>query len=271
MTAVLSESDLAAFAARGYVVVHGAFSSESALAMQETMWDELREGFGIERNDRDTWHQPPRDLQRSKTDPAQNAITLGRLREACEALLGAGRWKAPAHWGRILVTFPEESNEPWRVPTGPWHWDSTLHENVGSLERLLILTFFSNVEPRGGGTLIVEGSHRLLERFHGELSPSERTLDHRKLRKRFLSSEPWLRALTGLEDAPTDRNDFFMKTRREVCGVEVRVVELTGRPGDAVICHPLLLHTSGPNRLDVPRFMRIKFPGKTDVHEPHPG
>ena len=117
---------------------------------------------------------------------------------------------------------------------------------------------FSVVEPRGGGTLIVEGSRRLLRQLHAELSPSERQLPQRLLRKRFLRFDPWLEALTGSGKghAPDDRITHFMQETREVRGVPVRVVELTGEPGDAVLCHPLILPAAAPNRLAVPRFMR---------------
>ena len=39
-------------------------------------------------------------------------------------------------------------------------------------------------------------------------------------------------------------------------GVEVRVVELTGEPGDAVLLHPALFRGSSRNCADVPSFVR---------------
>ena len=256
----LNADEVTAFAARGYVCVNDAFSSEAALEMQDVMWRELLEAFGIDRTDRATWHQPPHDLRRSKTDPGQLAMNTERLLGACDALLDAGSWGTPTHWGRVLVTFPDDSPTEWTVPTGVWHWDSALHENVGGVERLVVFTFFSEVETGGGGTLIVEGSHRLLQSFHEQLPAGERELAHRKLRKRFLEWDPWLQRLSGLEPVPADRNGYFMGASRDVRSIPSRVVELTGRPGDAVICHPLMLHTTAPNHSDVARFMRIKFP-----------
>ena len=41
-------------------------------------------------------------------------------------------------------------------------------------------------------------------------------------------------------------------------GVPLRVVELTGEPGDMVFCHPVMLHCGAPNHGTRPRFMRIK-------------
>jgi hypothetical protein len=49
-----------------------------------------------------------------------------------------------------------------------------------------------------------------------------------------------------------------MESETVVEGVPLRVVELTGEPGDMVFCHPLMVHTAAPNRGLWPRFMRIK-------------
>jgi ectoine hydroxylase-related dioxygenase (phytanoyl-CoA dioxygenase family) len=43
-----------------------------------------------------------------------------------------------------------------------------------------------------------------------------------------------------------------------VDGVPLRVVELTGEPGDMVFCHPVMVHCAAPNRGVRPRFMRVK-------------
>lgn len=41
-------------------------------------------------------------------------------------------------------------------------------------------------------------------------------------------------------------------------GVPLRVVELTGEPGDMAFCPPLIVHCRAQNRGARPRFMRIK-------------
>jgi hypothetical protein len=40
-----------------------------------------------------------------------------------------------------------------------------------------------------------------------------------------------------------------------VDGIDVRVVELTGAPGDLVVMHPWLLHNISMNVADTPRMM----------------
>jgi hypothetical protein len=65
-------------------------------------------------------------------------------------------------------------------------------------------------------------------------------------------------ALTGLAPSPADRVGAFMDRETVVDGVPLRVVELTGEPGDMVFCHPVMVHCVAPNRGARPRFMRIK-------------
>ena len=43
----------------------------------------------------------------------------------------------------------------------------------------------------------------------------------------------------------------------DIDGIPARVVELVGEPGDAVICHPSLLHAASMNCTDAPRFMHV--------------
>ena len=56
--------------------------------------------------------------------------------------------------------------------------------------------------------------------------------------ERFHRSHPWLMALTGQAPSPADRIAAFMDRETIVDGVPLRVVELTGEPGDMVFCHP---------------------------------
>jgi len=65
-------------------------------------------------------------------------------------------------------------------------------------------------------------------------------------------------ALTGHAPSPADRVTAFMEAETVADGVPLRVVELTGEPGDMVFCHPLMVHCAAPNRSERPRFMRIK-------------
>jgi ectoine hydroxylase-related dioxygenase (phytanoyl-CoA dioxygenase family) len=44
-----------------------------------------------------------------------------------------------------------------------------------------------------------------------------------------------------------------MRTSTVVDGIEVRVVEMTGEPGDVLLTHPVLLHAGSKNTAAAPR------------------
>jgi hypothetical protein len=58
-------------------------------------------------------------------------------------------------------------------------------------------------------------------------------------------------APTGQAPSPEDRVGAFMDRETIVDGVPLRVVELTGEPGDMVLCHPVMVHLrrSEPGRV----------------------
>jgi hypothetical protein len=121
-----------------------------------------------------------------------------------------------------------------------------------------VVSFIGSVEPRSGGTLILAGSPRLLIQQERQIPAGQRNGLGAPPWGRFHRSHPWLRALTGLAPSPADRIAAFMDTETGVDGVPLRVVELTGEPGDMVFCHPVMVHCVAPNRGVRPRLMRIK-------------
>jgi Phytanoyl-CoA dioxygenase (PhyH) len=254
--APLSPTEIQRFHDDGYVVVRSAFSPDDARAMQDEWWSELGQVHGIERDDRTTWRRILSDLKAAKHSPIQQKIATARVRGVIDALLGPGAWRAPADWGRPLVTFPERGG--WDVPIELWHWDSDGSMHRDALNALFVVSFIGSVAPRSGGTLILSGSPRLLRRHEDALTPDERQSDARTRRRLFHRSHPWLMALTGQAPSPPDRIAAFMGAETDLGGVPVQVVELTGGPGDMVFCHPTMVHSVSPNRGSEPRFMRIK-------------
>jgi len=256
MASSLTPADIERFERDGYVVVRQAFSRDDGLAMEERWWRELEDTHGIRRDDRSSWHQVPGNLKAAKRDPVQAKILTEQVRGVLDDLLGKGSWSPPKDWGLTLVTFPEPG--AWDVPTRFWHWDNPCEHHLDRPRGLFVVSFIGPVAPRGGGTLILSGSPRVLiqrERRMAAGQPRERAT---KPWERFHRSDPWLRALTGLAPSPADRTAAFMDGETTVDGVPLRVVELTGEPGDMVFCHPVMVHCGAPNRGTRPRFMRIK-------------
>jgi hypothetical protein len=96
----------------------------------------------------------PAQFQKLTGTGAFDAIATGQLCAATDDLLGPGRWQLPAHWGRPLVTFPRPGTA-WNIPTTGWHPDSQDPE----LTMPAVFAHLAPVQPRGGGTLVVTGSH----------------------------------------------------------------------------------------------------------------
>jgi hypothetical protein len=78
---------------------------------------------------------------------------------------------------------------------------------------------------------------------------------------------PWLRDLWKA-DGDTDRIHRYLTAGAVIDGVHVRVEELTGEPGDAVIVHPRLLHVVAPNSLHTPRMMLLQFLHRRSLTRP---
>jgi hypothetical protein len=254
----LTSSDIQLFERDGYVVVRQAFSPADALAMERRWWSELEDAHGIRRDDRSSWRQIPGDLKAAKRDPIQARILTGQVRGVFDDLLGTAAWSPPRDWGRAIVTFPEPG--AWEVPTRLWHWDNLCEPHIDQPRALFVVSFIGSVAPRSGGTLILSGSPRLLVQQERRIPASQRGRggSGTSIWERFHRSHPWLMALTGQAPSPADRSAAFMDGETIVERVPLRVVELTGEPGDMVVCHPVMVHCRAPNRGVRPRFMRIK-------------
>ena len=252
----LTPADLERFERDGYVVVRQAFPRADALDMEQRWWRELEDAHGIRAGDRSSWHQIQGDLKAAKRDRIQARILTERVSGVLDELLGPAAWLPPRDWGRAIATFPRSG--AWELPTRLWHWDNPSDPHLDRPRGLFVVSFIGPVAPGGGGTLILSGSPRLVIQHDRRLSASQRRELGGSVWERFGRQHPWLMALTGQAPSPADRAAAFMNTGAIVDGVPLRVVELTGEPGDMVFCHPVMVHCAAPNRGTRPRFMRIK-------------
>ena len=106
-----------------------------------------------------------------------------------------------------------------KTPADGWHIDFPARSQL----RLKWLGYLEPGVPRAGGTVVLDGSHRLVER-----------------------------ALTDIDPADPGRSAAI---RDLIPRDTAKVVELTGRPGDVVFLHPHLFHAAAPNRGRAPRLM----------------
>jgi hypothetical protein len=250
---VLSPSQRETFNHSGLLKVESAVPPAAVATMRDRFWDHLSREHGIDPDRVDTWTvQRPRHLQPLRRSGAFNLMATREVCEALDDLLGLAGWQPPSTWGLPLVTFAAPGAE-WTVPSAGWHVDSYGPEH--DLPGVTVFVFLTPVAERGGGTVVLSGSHRLFNRYiatTGTWRPAE-------VRAALAARHPWLRDLWS-EDrhaAPTAMGDGAM-----LDGVHVRVRELTGRAGDVVLMHPRTFHTAAPNVLPAPRMMLVEIVGR---------
>ncbi|MBC7526456.1 MAG: hypothetical protein H7308_02805 [Chthonomonadaceae bacterium] len=257
---VLTPEQITHFIEKGYVHLKGAFSREDALDAQDIVWKRLEQD-GVLKDDPSTWTKPMVHLHENFSGGAFDRCATERLEIAIEDLVGEGRWRnkgKPVQWGWWPVNFSVGSEEEWAVPKNGWHWDGIhFQHTVHAKEQgLLALCFFSENKPKGGITVVVEGSHRIVARY---LASQAEPLDLNAAIRECNLSHPYLAELTGkTEDTrtPQERNAYFMDTETpDVDGGFLRVVETVAEPGDVYLCHPFLYHSASQNHLRIPRFM----------------
>jgi len=235
---------LLGFEENGWVRLTGAFDPSG---MAEAMWSALGE-HGMLPDDPTTWKQAPgagvaeKWLTKFGKSGAFAGVANNAVDAALDELLGDGWTEETGGWGRPLVTFPTGGD--WDVGTDGWHLD--MPPANPPLPVVRMFAYLDEVRGHGGGTLVIEGSHRLATAY-----PALRS---RAVRDRLSEEHPWFREVWR----PADRErrlPMLMDEGADVRGVRVRVVELTGMPGDVVLWHPSLFHAAAPNASGRTRIM----------------
>lgn len=228
MNRVLSEEEIAAFIADGYVAIRRAMPDEVARACHDVIWSEL-EKRGVRRDDRSSWTAPVVRMPCPEGGPFVEAGTARPLQEACDQLLGPGRWwRRQGVGGTVPVRFPSEEDPK----DAGWHIDHGYTAPDGSTR--------SNVRARGGGLLALF----LFSDVSDDSAPTRlRRGSHRDVARVLAASGD-----VGLEQ------DEAMWQRIEEASAHRPVVLVTGSSGDVYLCHQLLVHAaSWPHRGQVPR------------------
>lgn len=244
------ERSVAHFRDYGWMRVPRAFDADSAQAMRDAVWDALAE-VGIYRERPSTWTvERPAHLQHLRTDPVFCAIGSKVLLAAIDAILDSQPYEIPKYWGALFIAFP--SNAKWGVPSSGWHIDANYHSALWPIAGVKTFALLGDVVPRGGGTQIVSGSHRLIHRWF-QLHPPPHGARSANMRK-LLLSHPYIRDLHRAGD-PDERIARFMARVEDADDVPLQVVETIGVAGDVIMLHPLVLHVAAPNKEAEPRFL----------------
>jgi hypothetical protein len=230
--------------------VPAAFTAAEAAAMRDAVWRAL-EGVGFERDRPSSWTtERPIHLQHLKTDPVFQAVRSPRLRAALDAVLEGQHVDERKNAGAFFLAFP--STREWGVPTSGWHVDANYLSELCPPAGVRTHALLGDVGPRGGGTQLVSGSHRLVHKWFSDHPPPKGTPGAEF--RRLLRQHPYIRDLHTEGDVEA-RIARFMDRAEEVDGIPLQVVENTGAAGDVVVLHPLVLHVAAPNAGSAPRFL----------------
>jgi hypothetical protein len=224
----LTRGEVERFVADGFVKVQGAFPAALAQERLRIMWRDT----GCVEDDPSTWTRPVVRLPGYALEPFRRAANTGRLHEAFDQLVGAGRWLERTGLGTIAVRFPHPDapgDDGWHIegsylPEGGA--DGPYFVNLVSRDRALLMLFlFSEVTERDAPTRVRVGSHLAVPAC---LAPAgEGGMSFEQV------------GATGLFDATAHLPQALV----------------TGSAGDVYLCHPFLVHAAQPHRGATPRFM----------------
>jgi ectoine hydroxylase-related dioxygenase (phytanoyl-CoA dioxygenase family) len=169
--------------------------------------------------------------------------------DALDAVFAPAGWQPPKPGAQILLTLPRAG--PWKMHDG-WHMDCGFQRPTWPTHTVKLFAFFGEVGPCGGGTMLLAGSHRLVDLYRSgfEVPPAGGNANWRP----FLRRHPPLGDLLQGATLP-DLGRSMVGERYDIEGIPVEVIELTGRPGDIVLTHLHVFHCASPNTSDKPRQM----------------
>lgn len=225
---MLTAEEIDAFITDGFVTVREAVPATVAAACQDVIWSELAK-HGVRRDDRSTWTAPLVRISCPEGGPFTQAGTALPLQEACDQLLGPGRWwHRRGVGGSVPVRFPSEQDPgdtAWHLDGG-YESDGQQRINIGGRGGgLLALFLFSDVDSRSAPRRLRPGSHLDVARILAKAGDR------------------------GLEWGEAARQAAQASAHRPVALA-------TGQARDVFLCHQLLVHAaSWPHQGDIPRIM----------------
>ena len=254
---MLSQEEKESFVKWGFVKIDALIPNEVVDPIREAVLDRLRRhGFW----GKEGWEAPAdaeaeKKLRNtikeiSRSSKSLRPILTERVLSYARDLVSGDEVEMSPPITQFLFTAPRSYvmnhdgrwNGEWEVPRSIWHLDMPRSRSIGPPGPEMF-TFLNKVEPKGGGTLILAGSHRLLNDVDYLSSKGV---------KRKLKRHAYFRELTGKGDGDRSR---FLEEIGDIDNVPVKVVELTGDPGDVYFVDLRLLHSLGANTSDQPRMM----------------
>ena len=249
------------FFENGFMQVRNALPEEAVTKMAARIWEAIEERHNIYQNNPDSWIEGSiRGIGDLNREAIFRPFGSPAIFSIIDDLLGKNQWKPPPSWGQILATFPAKEwswnsllQNAVEISTIMWHTDYPYNTVPGELPGVQIFCLLADIESGGGGTLIIKRSHRVIENFVRKQTP-ETLQKMKRARLALLDSHPWFQSVSKAISLPRPET-WIAEQKAIIDGVNVSVVELTGKAGDVYFTHPWLLHAPSPNCNTTPRLM----------------
>lgn len=212
--ALLSAEQKEQFIHDGYLVLEDAFPINEG-SLPKSWVDGIWKRYGIDPDNPDGWPQKihmPSTEQIPLTELNQQSYDI-----VAEIVGGANRFSHPLFWHNgFIANFAFGIDQEWKAPSPDsegWHADGDffLHFLDSPEQGILIGSYYTDIEHKGGGTFISPGNHKVVARF--------------------LAEHP-----EGVMPNFVGTNDLIHQCDR--------FLEYTAKAGSMVIMHPFMLHAS---------------------------
>ena len=246
---VITRDEAERFVANGFVVIKDAFSKDYASHIAVQAWRELREQYGVDQNDPNTWVQRrdghgPSGYARLKGSDRQHRLkSLARKAFQAQVDIVGGTRRFPSGgedltWGEGVVSNLGVADDPrWQPPERKqpgWHKDGWHFRHfLNSPEQATVtVPLYTDIQPKSGGTYLAVDS----------IGPVAQLL---------------LDSPAGLHPDSVQGAGYLIPGLVDQCEV---FSELTGEAGDMVLLHPFMLHRVSINPSTRPRFIANMAP-----------
>ncbi|KAL2811931.1 hypothetical protein BJX63DRAFT_443775 [Aspergillus granulosus] len=234
----LTEEQKAHFLQHGYVRIPGCFTPQKAAEWTRDVWIRL----GYSPTDKSTWTKERINMPRHREESVRTFAPKAWA-AICELCGGEDRVSEQSSaWGDGLIVnlgTPEWENR-WPDPKelDNWHVDGDffVHFLDSPEQALLVIPLFTDIQPRGGGTMISPDAIPII---------AKHLYDHPEGVSPLMTPR-------GQEPQPQYTGLGFYTSLIQQCS-DFR--EMTGNVGDVVLMHPFMCHSASRNSLRIPRII----------------
>ena len=156
-------------------------------------------------------------------------------------------------FSRPQLLFTPPGARHWFVPNAMWHVDAPRLGEAGP-PGLQLFVLLDDIPPGGGATLVVAGSHRLLNDRVRRSKDIKKSLKRRPYFQFLMGPRPQAQQPSETDQTNADSTRLLHQPGQDG-DVPLQVVELAGQAGDAYVTDLRLLHTLAPNASSRPRLM----------------